>query len=167
MTSVIKIDGISVIPFDQNDRILMAYWAAMLSEHSWGWDFPVDPIDEICKAEFIVGAFVKDVVGVGHLVGAACINREANNDGKGNHDMWFSGWVVRPQFRGKGIGQALHDACIKYGIRQHGPIVASSETKYMDRFFLKNRWKIIEDRRTARNEAAQPMMLYMYRQSGL
>ena len=166
MVSVVKVAGISIRPIDITDRVLIAYWAAMLSEYSWGWDYPVKPWDEIIKAEYIAGAFAQDVLGSEHLVGAACINRNANNDGKGNRDMWFSGWVVLPRFRRKGVGRALHDQCVAYGVKQKGPIRASSETEYMDLFFASGSgWVITETRTTARNEDGKPMMLYEHMRS--
>lgn len=83
--------------------------ASLVSRYSWGYDYPVKPINEIQKAEQCVGAYINN-----QLVGFATLGRSFSPDGRDNQELWLAHAVVIPAFRGQGIFKKLYSKLIKH-----------------------------------------------------
>ena len=146
---------VAVRSVNPTDLVTVGVWAYFLSKYSWGWSYPVEPISEVRKADYIVGAYV------GHEpAGFACVNRLASPDGKDNGQMWLSGWVVAPEFRNRGLGGRLLDECLKYmksTDRTERMLLSTENTQIFD-VFTRRGWKII--RNDTLNEAGDPTTIF-------
>ncbi len=130
-----------LLPISANSRWEAAA-ANLLSLHSWGCDYPIDPLVELQKAVYKVAAFD------GHgLVGFAVVNRHADPrpNTPENDELWFSCWVVHPDYRRRGIGRALHDHCIRFMQNTDGKFRLSGENQPMIEWLKKQGWIVIDD----------------------
>lgn len=146
---------INIRTVEPTDLVTLGVWAYFLSKHSWGWDYPIQPISEIRKADFIVGAFNGN-----EPVGFACVNRLASPDGIDNGQMWLSAWVVVPEWRKRGIGRTLFDKCLRYmesPAREERMLLSTENTEIMD-FFLTKGWTLLRD--NTLNESGAPTAIF-------
>lgn len=126
----------------------------LISKYSWGYDYPKKPIEEIEKAEYLIGAFCGD-----NLVGFASVGRGFSPDEENNESLWFSHAIVIPEFRNRGIFKKLYEKQIIYAKKQKGKIFSCTDNPIVKSFFLKNGWK---EYRKTKDEASGDTTIYMY-----
>jgi RimJ/RimL family protein N-acetyltransferase len=141
----------------QHDYALYAMWSYFLMRWSSGWgrSFPIPPLVECMRADYVVAAMIGD-----EPVGFGSINRTANNDGSFDSVQWFCGWVVADYMQRKGIGRLIHIACMRFAHAQPLELRATSEEFHLDDVFRKFGWILRAGKETARNEDGQPMNVY-------
>lgn len=122
--------------------------ASLVREHSWGSDYPIDPLDEIEKSEYCIGAYSG-----ARLVGFATVNRFASPDGKDNGELWLGHAVVSPEFRQQGVYQKLYDARMEHVSSSSGRILACTSNPTIEGFFLTRGWNKLRDTRDEGGEA--------------
>ena len=137
-----------------NDAETLRQCAALVTEHSWGKEFPLQPFDEALRAEYhiCVRADVK-------VVGYANVNRFASPDGKDNGEMWFAQVVVDPCHRQRGILTAMHQNCFVYMQSKSGRILAGTDNPIMEKFFAAHGWQHL---RNTLDEAGDPCHILEY-----
>lgn len=138
-----------------SDEPLLNRAASLVSEYSWGLDYPLNPLDEIQEAEYKVGAFVGD-----NLVGFATVGRSFSPDGIDNGELWLAHVVVLPEFRSQGIFSKLYQAQIKYAKNQFGRILSCTDNPIVEKFFLDNNWKEI---RQTKDEAGEVTKVFEHK----
>ncbi len=148
-------DTIAIRSIEPTDLATLGVWAYFLSKYSWGWDYPLQPINEIRKADYVVGAFA-----LNEPAGFASVNRLASPDGRDNGQMWFSGWVVAPEFRNRRIGAQLYEQCLRYMIspERQQRMLLSTENASLTEVFLRRGWKILRD--NTLNESGKPTTIF-------
>lgn len=137
-----------------DEKILQAA-AELLSEYSWGMDYPVSPISELHRAEYCTGAFAAD-----ELVGFAGMSRFASPDNVDNGELWFGFAVVKPEFRQQGIYSRLYDSCLIYMNKIPLRKLACTDNPIMEKFLQSHGWQQI---RTTKDEAGDDCIVYEYK----
>jgi GNAT superfamily N-acetyltransferase len=137
------------------DKLMLSTAGFLVSEYSWGHEYPVNPLDEIRKAEFCVGAYA----GNDHLVGFAGVSRFASPDGWENGELWFAYAVVVPEFRQQGIFRRLYEACMSYATAQRGRILSCTDNPIVSSFLLTHGWHLC---RTAVDESGIDTEVFEY-----
>jgi GNAT superfamily N-acetyltransferase len=129
----------NLITIDTADVATLRRCADLIRRCSWGEDYPVDPFEEISKADYHVAAQHD-----GLLIGYACINRHASPDGQGNGQLWFACAVVDPGYRRQGVLSDLYDACMRYAAGR-GPVLACTDNPVMAGFFADHGWMLARE----------------------
>ena len=119
------------------DETTLSMACFLVSEYSWGYDYPVDPVKEIRKAEYRIGAFADE-----KLVGFSAVSRHASPDHQDNGELWFSYAVVAPEFRGRGIFTSLYDSCLAYAKTVPGRFLSCTDNPIVERFLLAQGWHV-------------------------
>ncbi len=135
---------IKVIPL--SDEKTLRKIAALVTEYSWLPDYPVDPLDELKKAEYIIGAYADD-----RLAGFGTVNRYSSPDGRDNGEIWFGDAVVMPEFRNRGIYRNLYENRMDYVKDKPGKILSCTDSPLMEKFFLRHGWREIRKTRDEGN----------------
>lgn len=112
--------------------------ADLISEYSWGRDYPVAPIEELRQLEFGAGAFEGD-----NLVGFAGVSKVGSPDGVDNGQLWFGYTVVKPEFRQRGIYGQLYNSCMGYMRGKPSRKLACTDNPIMEKFLLEHGWREI------------------------
>src|SRR5579864_9260109 len=86
-----KAPGISIREISVPNKEVLEKAASLVTEHSWGNEYPISPISEIQTADYCVGAYSGD-----ELVGFASVGRFFSPDGKDNGQLWLAHAVVLP-----------------------------------------------------------------------
>lgn len=112
--------------------------AEIVRNHSWGEEYPIDPIDELKKSEYILGCFNNK-----KLVGFGTINRFSSPDGLGNGLPWLSMTVVLPEFRNNGIYRELYEKRLEY-LKNLGEknVFVCTDNMIVENFLLKRNWNV-------------------------
>ncbi len=143
-----------IIEIHYSDKKLLKKAANLVSEYSWGSDYPVRPIDEIRVAEYCVGALEQN-----QLVGFGSVGRTFSPDALDNNELWLAHAVVDPEFRNRGVFKRIYDMQMLYAITQPGRILSCTDNPIVSNFFLKNGWKQI---RETVDEAGDKSMVFEY-----
>ena len=131
----IKIKEINIF-----DRLTLEKASLLISEHSWGNNYPIKPIDEISKAEYCVGAYYNN-----ELIGFAAVSRFASPDGKDNGKLWLGYAVVVPKFRKQGIFQKLYNLRMKWAKEKSEPLFSCTDNPIIEKFLLSHKWYLIRE----------------------
>ncbi len=127
------------------DEDIIKEWAEIVSKHSWGADYPINPLDELIQSDYIVGCFDEKI-----LVGLGAINRVTSPDGIDNGFPWLSFAVTLPQYRGKGLYKEIYKKRIEYLLEHtnESDIFTCTDNEIVENFLLQRKWtldRIIED----------------------
>ncbi|MDE2001554.1 MAG: GNAT family N-acetyltransferase [Patescibacteria group bacterium] len=141
-----------------SDKKFLEEAAALVSEHSWGGEYPVSPIDEIRVAEYCAGATEGD-----RLVGFGTVGRSFSPDALDNGELWIAHAVVDPAFRNRGIYKKLYDLRLSYALSQAGRILSCTDNPIVAEFFMKHGWKKI---RETVDESGDATTVFEYSRSG-
>lgn len=124
----------------QDDKEELRRCAALVSDYSWGHDYPVNPFEEMCSAECSWAAYIS-----GELAGCVIISRFASPDGVDNGEFWFADAVIIPKYRGSGTFTRLYHTAMEWVKDTSGRVLSCTDNPVMDAFFLKNDWHKIRD----------------------
>jgi GNAT superfamily N-acetyltransferase len=136
------------------DEEMLRAASLLVSEHSWGPDYPIHPIDEIQKAEFCVGAYAAD-----KLVGFAAVAHNASPDGLDMDGLWLGYAVVVPEFRQQGIFRKLYETCMAYITTVPGRVLACTDNLTVELFLLDNGWRFV---RKTNDESGADSIVFEY-----
>ncbi len=137
---------------------LLTRAAHMVSDYSWGYDYPVKPLDEILSAEYRIGAFVDE-----QLVGFGTVGRGFSPDSIDNGELWIAHAVVVPEFRNQGIFAKLYAEQLTYAEshKSHdGLILSCTDNPIVEKFFLAHDWM---ERRKTRDESRESSTVFEYK----
>ncbi|MEK6840513.1 MAG: GNAT family N-acetyltransferase [Nanoarchaeota archaeon] len=134
--------GIKIKEINISDRLTLKKASFLISEYSWGNNYPIKPIDELSKAEYCAGAYSNK-----KLVGFAAISRFASPDGKDNGKLWLGYSIVIPEFRRQGIFQKLYDFRMKWAKEKLEPLFTCTDNPIIERFLLSHEWHLIRETR--------------------
>jgi GNAT superfamily N-acetyltransferase len=112
----------------------------LITKYSWFEGYPVEPLDELRQADYIVGAYAGKT-----LAGFGAISRVASPDGKDNGEWWFADAVVVPDFRRYGIYTKLYEARMRWLDGKPGRILTCTEVELIDDFMIAHGWHKIRD----------------------
>jgi len=132
---------------------LVAECAKMVRKYSWGEDYPVNPLNELERAKYIIGAFDRE-----KLVGCASVAHSVSPDNIDNEKLWISHAVVLPDYRKKGIFNLLYKKQINYTKKHKGPLLAATDNPIVEKFLLKNGWAFL---RTIKDEGGNPGKVFI------
>ncbi len=149
---MIKDIGLETVSPDDAETLRQC--AALVTEHSWGKEFPLQPFDEALRAEYHVCARTG-----GRVVGYANVNRFASPDGKDNGEMWFAQVVVDPAHRQRSILTEMYEKCLAHMQTKSGRILAGTDNPIMEKFFAARGWKHL---RHTLDEAGDPCHILEY-----
>ena len=124
----------------------------LVRTYSWGKDYPVDPADEIRRAEFGVGAWVGD-----KLVGFAGLSRAASPDGINSRDLWFGYAVVLPAYRRRGVFRRIYDECLRHMRTSSEPVFSCSDNPLMIQFLVRRGWRFV---RATKDESGSACLVF-------
>lgn len=148
------IQDIEIKTIPPDDAETLRQCASLVTEHSWGPDFPLQPFDEALRAEYHVCARTN-----GAVVGYANVNRFASPDGKDNGEMWFAQVVVDPKNRQRGILTEMYEKCLAHMQENSGRILAGTDNPIMEKFFVAHGWQHL---RNTLDEAGDPCHILEY-----
>lgn len=131
--------------------------ARLVSEYSWGKDYPIQPIDEIRVAEYRVGVFDSY-----QLVGFGTVGRSFSPDSLDNDELWVAHAVVAPEFRKRGLFRELYDRQLAYTKSQEGRILSCTDNPVVEKFFLENDWKEI---RKTNDDSGESCVVFEYKRN--
>ncbi len=137
-----------------SDQKLLEEAANLVSEYSWGNDYPIQPLDEIRVAEYRAGALKQN-----HLIGFGTVGRSFSPDTLDNGELWIAHAVVDPEFRNQGVFKRIYDMQLSYAATQPGRILSCTDNPIVSDFFLKNGWKQI---RETIDEAGDKSVVFEY-----
>lgn len=146
--------GVEITEIEISDEKTLEAAAALISEYSWGKDYPVNPIGEIKKSEYCAGACAGE-----KLIGFASVNRSASPDGKDNGELWLGHAVVAPEFRKQGIYQKLYAAQFEHAKKEAGRILSCTSNPIIEKFLLGRGWQEI---RKTHDEGGEPCSVFEY-----
>jgi GNAT superfamily N-acetyltransferase len=128
--------------------------AALITEHSWFEGYPVDPMDEMHAADYVVGAYEGDT-----LAGFGAINRVASPDEQDNGAWWLADAVVLPKYRKQSVYSRLYEARMKWLEKKSGRILTCTENQVIDDFMLARGWHLNRD---TKDEQGNPCRVYEF-----
>ncbi len=129
--------------------------AELVSKYSWGYEYPVKPIDEILSSGYRIGAFITN-----QFVGFGTVGRAFSPDNLDNGELWIAHAVVIPEFRQQGIFRKIYKAQLAYARSQSGCILSCTDNPIVVKFFLENGWR--ELRKTI-DESSKASTVFEYR----
>ena len=147
--------GIEIKEIDISDRSTLEKASFLISEYSWGNNYPIKPIDEVSKAEYCVGAYNNN-----ELIGFAAVSRFGSPDGKDNDKLWLGYAVVIPKFRQQGIFQKLYNTIIKLVKEKPIHILACTDNPVIEKFLLSRGWHLIRETRDESNAVCHVFEFY-------
>ncbi len=145
---------IKIREISSSEEEIIAQAAELISQYSWGEDYPIKPIDELHKVEYRVGVFSDE-----ELIAFGSVGRSLSPDGVDNDALWIAHAVVIPKFRKKGIFNSIYQMQMTYAKSQEGRILACTDNPIIEKFFLVNSWKKI---RETRDEAGDLSIVFEY-----
>lgn len=128
------------------DKDVLGKASLLVREHSWGFDYPVDPHDELKESDFVIGCFDGN-----KLVGLASVSRLVSPDKIDNGLPWLASAVISPDYRNNGIYKELYAKrieCLKN--KKENLVLTCTDNPIIEKFLLKNGWIL---RRTTKDES--------------
>ncbi|TSC83229.1 MAG: hypothetical protein G01um101419_139 [Parcubacteria group bacterium Gr01-1014_19] len=147
-------ESVEIVEVPTSDEGTLEAAALLITEYSWGKDYPITPLDELRKSEYCVGAYSGD-----KLVGFAAINRFASPDGIDSGELWLGYAVVIPEFRERGIYQKLYSHQMTYAEKESGRILSCTNNPIIAKFLLGKGWKEI---RKTKDEGGEYCSVFEY-----
>ncbi len=116
--------------------LLLKECAEIIRKYSWGIDYPVDPLEELKKSEYIIGCFDGN-----NIIGLGAVSYNASPDEIDNGLPWFCCAVVLPEYRKQGIYNTLYEKRLEYiKNKKEKFILTCTDNPLVERFLLKNKW---------------------------
>ncbi len=129
-----------VIEIKKSDEQMLHNAAQLISEYSWGLEYPINPIDEVLSADYCVGVVMHN-----KLIGFGSVGRTFSPDSLDHGELWVAHAVVAPEFRGKGVLSKLYDKQLAYAKSQQGRILSCTNNPIAEKFLLKNGWNEVRN----------------------
>lgn len=136
-----------------NEVALLHIAARLVQKHSWGPDYPLEPMTEMSQSELHIGAFVSD-----ELVGYSGVNRSASPDLVDNGELWFVHAVVHPLHRRSKIWQTMYQERLNYAREMPGRILCCTDNPHVESFLLSQGWH--ENRKTVDVTDGSPITVF-------
>ena len=149
--------GIIIEEISASNEKLLQEASQLVTQYSWGEEYPKHPSEEIQAAEYSIGAKAGDT-----LVGFATVTRNASPDGIDNESLWLAHAVVTPEFRQQGIFEKLYAGQIHYAQSASGRILSCTDNPIVEKFFLAHGWKKL---RETKDEAGDECDVFEYERS--
>ena len=137
-----------------SDKEMLSQAAGLVSEYSWGRDYPVSPLTEIERAEYCIGAFVN-----GQLIGFSSVGFAYSPDGADDDQVWFGHGVVVPAFRKQGIFRKMYEKQMAYAKGKFSCVFACSSNPVVQQFLAANGW---EEVRETNDEKGDSLIVFRY-----
>lgn len=129
--------------------------AYIVQKYSWGFDYPVNPLNELKQAEYIIGCFDGK-----RIVGFGSITRISSPDGKDNNKPWFADAVVLPEYRNKGIYTELYRKRLSFIKKQKESVLFScTDNPIIEKFLEKNNWILYRETKDEKGDECKVFIL--------
>ena len=138
-----------------DDKPALTACAQLIRTHSWGADYPLDPLEELVKGECQLGAYAGNV-----LAGFAALNRWASPDGADNGALWLADVVVAPAFRRTKIFSTLLEKIMAQMRARPGPYFTCTDNPAVERYLRRQGWFLHRDTLDEAGGACRVYRLY-------
>lgn len=128
------------------DKDMLVKASLLVREHSWGFDYPVDPYEELKNADFVVGCFDEE-----KIIGLASVSKFVSPDKIDNGFPWLASAVISPEYRNNGIYRELYIKRMEYlKNKKENLVLTCTDNPIIEKFLLNKGWRL---RRTTKDES--------------